>query len=41
MGLNKVGVLSPIFFALYMDEMFYLLKSSGLGYYVGNFLWVV
>ena len=35
-GVKQGGVLSPIFCTLYMDEMLYKLKNSGLGCYVGN-----
>ena len=35
-GVKQGGVLSPILFTLYMDEMLYKLKNSGLGCYVGN-----
>ena len=36
-GVRQGAVISPIFFSFYMDDLFYLLKSSGNGCVVGNY----
>ena len=33
---NRGGILSPVLFTIYMDEMFQRLKDSGLGCFIGN-----
>ena len=35
-GVKQGGVISPLLFSLYVDELFLLLKKSGLGCYVGS-----
>ena len=35
-GVKQGGVLSPILFILYMDELFIRLKQSKVGCYIGN-----
>ena len=34
-GVKQVGVISPLLFSLYIDELFLLLKESGIGCHVG------
>ena len=34
-GVKQGGVISPLPFSLYIDELFLLLKQSGLGCHVG------
>ena len=34
-GVKQGGVISPLLFSLYIDELFLLLKQSGLGCHVG------
>ena len=35
-GVKQGGVISPLLFSLYVDELFLLLKKSGLGCPVGS-----
>ena len=35
-GVKQGGILSPIMFVLYMDEMFIRLKATGYGCYIGR-----
>ena len=35
-GVKQGGVISPLLFSLYVDELFLLLKKSGLGCHVGS-----
>ena len=35
-GVKQGGILSPIMFAVYMDEMFMRLKNAGYGCYIGS-----
>ena len=35
-GVKQGGVLSPILFAVYIDELLIKLRSSGVGCYIGN-----
>ena len=34
-GVKQVGVISPLLFRLYIDELFLFLKESGIGCHVG------
>ena len=34
-GVKQGGVISPLLFSLYIDELFLLLKESGIGCHVG------
>ena len=34
-GVKQGGVISPLLFSLYIDELFLLLKKSGMGCHVG------
>jgi len=38
-GVKKGGIVSPILFCVYVDELLKRLKNSKLGWYVGD-LWV-
>ena len=35
-GVKHGGVLSPVLFSIYMDELLVRLKSSGFGCYINN-----
>ena len=35
-GVKQGGILSPIFFTIYIDELLITLQNSGLGCYIGN-----
>ena len=34
-SVKQGGVISPLLFSLYIDELFLLLKESGIGWHVG------
>ncbi len=35
-GVKQGGVLSPILVSIYMDELLFILKKSGIGCHIGN-----
>lgn len=35
-GVRQGGILSPLFFSLYMDKLLSELKDSGIGCHIGN-----
>ena len=36
-GVRQGGVMSPLLFGIYMDELLLELKNSGVGCYIGNY----
>jgi len=39
-GVKQGGILSPILFCIYMDELLFKLKVSNVGRYIGNVFFV-
>ncbi len=38
-GVKQGGVLSPVLFTVYVDELLQRLKACGMGCYIGNTFW--
>ena len=35
-GVQQGGVLSPIFFTIYIDKLLVMLRTTGIGYHIGS-----